>query len=112
MSDNAPEGRGAAGEHADLERQLSDPTLHADAGAARRVGRRFAQISPIVSTYRKLEAARGDLGGGQGNSAEDDESFAAEMTRTRGAASPTSTPNSPTCWRRAIRTTPTTSCSR
>ena len=29
--------------------------------AARKVGRRFAQVSPIVATYRKLEAARGDL---------------------------------------------------
>ena len=48
-------------EHADLERQLSDPALHADAGAARRVGRRFAQLAPIVSTHRKLESARGDL---------------------------------------------------
>jgi peptide chain release factor 1 len=65
-------------EHADLERQLADPELHADAGAARRVGRRFAQISPIVATYRKLEAARGDLETAQELGA-DDESFAAEI---------------------------------
>ena len=65
-------------EHADLERQLSDPALHADAGAARRVGRRFAQLSPIVSTHRKLEAARGDLEAAQ-ELATEDASFAAEV---------------------------------
>src|ERR1700754_587156 len=65
-------------EHADLERQLSDPNLHADPGAARKVGRRFAQVSPIVATYRKLETARGDLEAARELGA-DDESFAAEV---------------------------------
>ena len=65
-------------EHADLERQLSDPNLHADPGAARKVGRRFAQVSPIVATYRKLETARGDLDAAK-ELAADDESFAAEI---------------------------------
>jgi peptide chain release factor 1 len=65
-------------EHADLERQLSDPALHADAGAARRVGRRFAQLSPIVSTHRKLEGARGDLEAAR-ELATEDASFAAEV---------------------------------
>ena len=48
-------------EHADLERQLSEPELHNDAANAKRVGKRFAQLAPIVATYRKLETARGDL---------------------------------------------------
>ncbi len=65
-------------EHADLERQLSDPALHADAGAARKVGRRFAQLSPIVSTHRKLESARGDLEAAR-ELATEDASFAAEV---------------------------------
>jgi peptide chain release factor 1 len=65
-------------EHADLERQLADPNLHADAGAARKVGRRFAKIAPIVTTHRKLEAARGDLEAAR-ELAADDESFAAEV---------------------------------
>src|SRR5258707_5375513 len=65
-------------EHADLERQLSDPALHADAGAARKVGRRFAQLSPIVSTHRKLETARGDLEAAR-ELATEDASFAAEV---------------------------------
>ncbi|MCW2516888.1 MAG: hypothetical protein JWR11_5930 [Mycobacterium sp.] len=65
-------------EHADLERQLSDPALHADAGAARKVGRRFAQLAPIVATHRKLEAARGDLEAAR-ELATEDASFAAEV---------------------------------
>src|SRR3954451_18006961 len=61
MTDTAPAIDAILSEHADLERQLSDPDLHSDAGQARKVGRRFAQLAPIVSTYRKLEPARGDL---------------------------------------------------
>ncbi|WP_197381859.1 peptide chain release factor 1 [Mycolicibacterium mengxianglii] len=65
-------------EHADLERQLSDPALHADAANARRAGRRFAQLAPIVGTYRKLETARGDLEAARELAAED-ASFAEEL---------------------------------
>jgi peptide chain release factor 1 len=67
-------------EHAELERRLADPELHADQGAARKVGRRFAQLAPIVATYRKLEAARGDLEAAR-ELAADDESFAAEVSQ-------------------------------
>ncbi len=78
MTDEAPRVDALLAEHGDLERQLSDPALHADAGAARRVGRRFAQLAPIVATYRKLEAARGDLEAAH-ELAADDDSFAAEV---------------------------------
>jgi peptide chain release factor 1 len=67
------------GEHAELERRLADPELHADQAAARKVGRRFAQLAPIVATHRKLETARGDLEAAR-ELAADDESFAAEVT--------------------------------
>src|ERR1700734_2797942 len=66
-------------EHADLERQLADPELHSNAGNARKVGRRFAQLAPIVSTHRKLAAARGDLETARELVA-DDESFVDEVT--------------------------------
>ena len=59
-------------EHAELELRLADPELHADPGAARKVGRRFAQLSPIVATYRKLETARGDLEAARELAADDD----------------------------------------
>ncbi len=54
------------------------PALHGDTGNARRVGRRFAQLAPIVATYRKLEAARGDLEAAR-ELATEDASFAAEV---------------------------------
>ena len=65
-------------EHADLERQLTDPQLHDDVVNARRVGKRFAQLAPIVATHNKLEAARGDLEAAR-ELALDDASFAAEV---------------------------------
>ena len=78
MADTAPKMDALLTEHADLERQLADPNLHADPGAARKAGRRFARISPIVAMYRKLEAARGDLEAARELGA-DDEAFAAEV---------------------------------
>jgi peptide chain release factor 1 len=76
--DNAPAIDALLAEHADLESRLADPGLHADAANARKVGRRFAQIAPIVATFRKLESTRGDLETARELGA-DDESFAAEV---------------------------------
>jgi peptide chain release factor 1 len=78
VTDTAPAIDAILAEHADLERQLSDPDLHSDAGRARKVGRRFAALAPIVSAYRKLETARGDLEAAR-ELAADDDSFAAEV---------------------------------
>ena len=110
MTDTTPRIEALVAEHADLERQLADPKLHADPGAARKVGRRFARISPIVSTFRKLESARGDLEAARELGA-DDESFAAEIPGLE-ARSASLKPSSPTCSPRETRMTPTTSCSR
>ncbi|WP_343708885.1 peptide chain release factor 1 [Mycobacterium sp.] len=66
-------------EHADLEKKLSDPELHADASNARKVGRRFAQLAPIVAAYRQLTSARDDLETAL-ELAADDPSFADEVT--------------------------------
>ena len=38
-------------EHAELERRLADPAVHADAAQARKLGRRYAELGPIVRTY-------------------------------------------------------------
>lgn len=80
MTDTAPAIDALLTEHAELERRLSDPELHADQAVARKVGRRFAQLAPIVATYRKLEAARGDLGAAR-ELAADDDSFAVEVSQ-------------------------------
>ncbi|MEO9328161.1 peptide chain release factor 1 [Gordonia aurantiaca] len=65
-------------EHSGLERQLADPSLHDDPAAARRVGKRFAELAPIMATYHKLKAAREDLEAAR-ELAADDPSFAAEI---------------------------------
>ncbi|MCP2319121.1 bacterial peptide chain release factor 1 (bRF-1) [Nocardia amikacinitolerans] len=69
-------------EHAGLETQLSDPTLHNDPGAARRVGKRFAELAPIMATYNKLKSAHDDLAAAQ-ELADDDPAFAAEIPDLR-----------------------------
>ncbi|OBH50469.1 peptide chain release factor 1 [Mycobacterium sp. E2479] len=66
-------------EHADLERRLADPELHSNPDEARKAGRRFARLAPIVGTYRKLVAARDDLEAAR-ELAADDASFADEVT--------------------------------
>ena len=48
-------------EHAELERKLADPAVHADQATARRVGRRYAELGPVVVAARELEQAREDL---------------------------------------------------
>ncbi len=64
-------------EHADLETRLADPTVHADQATARRLGRRYAELTPVVETARQLDAARADLDAARELTAEDS-SFAAE----------------------------------
>jgi peptide chain release factor 1 len=40
-----------ASEHAQLERDLSDPAVHADQDRARTLGRRYSELTPIVAAY-------------------------------------------------------------
>jgi peptide chain release factor 1 len=42
-----------ASEHAKLERELADPALHADPDRARTVGRRYAELTQIVTAYQQ-----------------------------------------------------------
>ncbi|WP_026455604.1 peptide chain release factor 1 [Saccharomonospora iraqiensis] len=64
-------------EYAELEQQLADPAVHADQTRARRLGRRYAELAPVVKTLNELETARSDLGTARELAAEDD-SFAEE----------------------------------
>ena len=41
-------------EHAGLEQQLSDPALHNDPAAARRVGKRFAELGMEIPAREQL----------------------------------------------------------
>jgi peptide chain release factor 1 len=64
-------------EYAQLEKTLADPAIHADQAAARRAGRRFAELTPIHKTAAELEQARADLIAGRELAAFDPD-FAAE----------------------------------
>jgi peptide chain release factor 1 len=64
-------------EHADLERQLADPALHADPQRAKRVGQRYARVRAVVETYRAWQQASEDAVAARELAAED-EGFAAE----------------------------------
>ena len=64
-------------EYDDVEHALSDPAVHADQSRARTLGRRFAELAPIVAAARELDAARGDLATAQ--ELDDDPEFAAEV---------------------------------
>ncbi|BCJ36076.1 hypothetical protein Athai_35790 [Actinocatenispora thailandica] len=66
------------GEYEQLEQRLADPALHADPGEARRVGRRYAELGPIVRTAGELDTARADLAAATELAAED-ASFAPEV---------------------------------
>ena len=65
-------------EHARLEQELADPAVHADQDRARRLGKRYAALTPVVETHRELQALAGDLATAQELGAED-ESFRAEV---------------------------------
>ncbi len=66
-------------EHADLERRLADPAIHADQAQAAALGRRYAELSPIVDALRAYSRTGEDLETARELSAED-ESFRAEAT--------------------------------
>ena len=48
-------------EHADLEARLADPAVHADQAVARELGRRYAEIGPIVAKANERDALKQDL---------------------------------------------------
>jgi peptide chain release factor 1 len=65
-------------EYADLEKRLADPAVHADAGEARKLGRRYAELSPIVATHTAWAQLGEDIAAATELAAED-ESFKAEI---------------------------------
>ncbi|MDP9444551.1 MAG: peptide chain release factor 1 [Actinomycetota bacterium] len=67
-------------EHAALEQRLADPATHADPALARRLGRRYAELSVVVRTYREWQRSGDDRDAALELAAEDP-SFAAEAER-------------------------------
>ena len=64
-------------EYARVEQALADPAVHADTGRARTLGRRFAELAPIVAAAGELESTRDDLTAAR-ELATEDASFATE----------------------------------
>ena len=52
-------------EHAELERKMSDPAIHADPRLAKKLGQRYAEVTAIVKTYREWQQVGDDLGAAQ-----------------------------------------------
>ena len=61
----------ALNEHAELEAQLADPSVHADQARARELGRRYAELGPLVAAIREQEALSADLEAAREMAAED-----------------------------------------
>ena len=72
-------------EHAEIERDLSDPAVHADPARARRLGRRYAELGRVVQAYRQWRAAAEDAQAAAELAAED-EAFAVEVPALQEAA--------------------------
>ncbi|GAA2791365.1 peptide chain release factor 1 [Crossiella cryophila] len=64
-------------EYTELEGRLADPAVHADQAMARKLGRRYAELTPVVRTLRELDTARSDREAAL-ELASEDAAFAAE----------------------------------
>jgi peptide chain release factor 1 len=65
-------------EYQELEKQMADPSIHEDQGKARQLGRRYAQLGPVVAGFNAWKSANDDLAAAREMAAEDPE-FAAEI---------------------------------
>lgn len=65
-------------EHADLEKKLADPSVHSDQANARKLNKRYAELTPIVATFRSWKQTGDDMETAR-EFAADDPDFAAEV---------------------------------
>jgi peptide chain release factor 1 len=65
-------------EYQELEKQMADPSIHEDQGKARQLGRRYAQLGPVVAGFNTWKSAADDLEAAR-EMATEDSSFAAEI---------------------------------
>ncbi|MCA4132187.1 peptide chain release factor 1 [Arthrobacter sp. M4] len=70
--------QGLLDEHADIQKQLSDPAVYADQSLARKLGRRSAQLQGIVEAYNRWRGLTDDLDAAKEMAGEDPD-FAAEV---------------------------------
>jgi peptide chain release factor 1 len=48
-------------EYETLEAAMADPSIHSDQGKARQLGKRYAQLGPVIAGYRAWKSAEDDL---------------------------------------------------
>ena len=65
-------------EYEDLEAKMADPSIHNDQANARKLGRRYAQLGPVVAGYKAWKAAEDDLSAAR-EMAKEDPDFASEI---------------------------------
>ena len=65
-------------EYEEIEKELADPSIHSDQGKARQLGKRYAQLGPVIGGYRAYKAAEDDLAAAK-ELAEIDPAFAEEL---------------------------------
>ena len=65
-------------EHEQLQQQLADPAIHADAARAKKVNRRYAELSQIAHAHTAWQQAESDLEAAR-ELAREDEAFAEEV---------------------------------
>jgi len=65
-------------EHASLQEQLSDAAVHQNPALAKKLNRRYAEVSAIVSAYHQLVELNDDLAATK-ELAKEDEAFATEL---------------------------------
>ena len=72
-------------EHARLQESMADPALHDDAGRARRVGRRYAELEGILEAADRRDRTAADLATAAelAELGEEDEELAAETAQLR-----------------------------
>lgn len=52
-------------EYESLEAQMADPAIHSDQNKARSLGKRYAQLGPVIAGYRAYKLAEDDLNAGK-----------------------------------------------
>ena len=65
-------------EYESLEAQMADPSIHSDQNKARSLGKRYAQLGPVIAGYRAYKLAEEDFIAGK-ELAEADPAFASEI---------------------------------
>jgi peptide chain release factor 1 len=65
-------------EYQELETLMADPSIHEDQGRARQLGRRYAQLGPVVAGFNAWKSANDDLMAAREMAAEDPD-FASEI---------------------------------